>query len=212
MIYDYPNNNEPIRQGDIFLGIPKVEIEFASGLPTCSATNEMERIPWEDIVESGGAAPALLPVLPVPAIVASQNCDARRAADITLCEIKELAQIEKDYDNISNLRKRVNFITRQACVNLKWFYLPPDKQIKFEKTMAVDFLSTINVPRQDLEQLICLRKGCLNEDAADHFRERIAHFYRRYAYNEWYPLNNKEMTIYSEIHKLEPIDWYDYQK
>lgn len=213
MIYEYRNSVEPIRQGDIFLGIPKVEIEFASGLPTCSATDELEKTPWENIVESGDVTSAVLPVRPVPAIVASQDCDAQRAADITLCEIKEFAQIERDYGNIGSLRKRVRFLTRQACINLKWFYLPPDKGIGFDRPMVVDFLSTINVPREELEQLIDLRKGRLHDQVAyDHFRERIAHFYRRFAYNEWYPLNKEEMEIYSQDHELELSDWYDYQK
>lgn len=211
MIYDYPNNNEPIRQGDIFLGIPKVEIEFASGLPTCSATDEMERIPWEDIVESGGAAPALLPVLPVPAIVASQDCDARWGDSITLCEIKEFSEIEKDAAT-AKPAGMVNIITRHARWKLKWFYLPPDETIGFDKKMGVDFFSTIRVPRVDLEKLIELRKARLKPVACDHFRERIAHFYRRYAYNEWYPLNKEEMEIYPNKDALKPSDWYDWQK
>lgn len=212
MIYEYPNSEAPIRQGDIFLGIPKVEIQFASGLPTCSITEKMEKIPWEDIVKEGNITLALLPVIPVPAIVASQDCDARRSVDITLCEIKEFSKIENDFDKITKLEKKVNFITRQSCRNLKWFYLPTCEEIGFNKTMGVDFLSTINLPREDLEQMIDLRKARLKPVAYDHFRERIAHFYRRYAYNEWYPLNSNEMEIYSKNRAVDPSDWYDWQK
>ena len=64
MIYEYLKLDVPIRQGDIFLGVPKVEIEFASGLPTLSVANEMEKIPWENIVQKGVPAPALLPEVP----------------------------------------------------------------------------------------------------------------------------------------------------
>jgi hypothetical protein len=90
--------------------------------------------------------------------------------------------------------------------------LPPDKRIGFDKRMAVDFFSTIRVLREDLEQLKDLRKGCLKTVARDHFRERIAHFYQRYAYNEWYPLSKEEMEIYSKENPVRPSDRYDWQK
>lgn len=213
MIYDFPSTDEPIRQGDIFIGVPKVDIDFASGLPTLSPLEgEVEKIPWEDIVRSGESTPAVLPVAPALAIVASQDCDARWAADITLCEIKEFSQIEKNYGEISKLKKRVNFVTRQSCINLKWFYLPSDERIPFKKNMCVDFLSTINLPHEELESLIGLRKARLKLVAYDHFKERIAHFFRRYAYNEWYPLNKEEMQSYAKEHALEPSDWYPWQK
>ncbi|MFB0554461.1 MAG: hypothetical protein ACETWQ_14245 [Phycisphaerae bacterium] len=210
-IYDYPDNSEAIRQGDIFLGIPKVEIEFASGLPIPTAESEVETIPWEDIVKKGVSETAVLPVLPVPAIVASQDCDARWGDSITLCEIREFSEIEKDAAMAKSARM-IKIITRQARWKLKWFYLPPDETIGFDKRMGVDFFSTMRVPREDLEKLIELRKARLKPVACDHFRERIAHFYRRYAYNEWYPLNKEEMGIYSKDHTVEPSDFYDWQK
>ena len=212
MIYDFPSPDEPIRQGDIFMGVPKVEIEFALGLPTLSPLDEVEKIPWDDIVRSGESTVAILPVVPTSAIVASQDCDSRREADITLCEIKAFSEIEKDYAKISTLKKRVSFVTRQSRRNLKWFYLPSDERIPFKKTMCVDFMITINLPREELEQRIDLRRARLKPIAYDHYRERIAHFFRRYAYNEWYPLNKEEMQSYSQEHGLEPSDLYPWQK
>ena len=150
MIYNIPKQYEPIKQGDIFLGIPKVEIEFAQGLPTI--VDDSTKIPWDDIVNKGEITPAVLPVFPVPAIVISQDCDARREADITLCEIKEFCKIETDYDKISSPPRKVKFLTRQCRINLKWFYLPPDAKLGFDKAMAVDFLSTINVPSRLLKK------------------------------------------------------------
>jgi len=211
MIYDYPSQDEPIKQGDIFLGVPKVEVEFSAGLPALSETNEPEKIPWEDIVKSGATTPAVFSVLPVPAIVASQDCDSRWADTITLCEIREFSEIEKDTAT-AKLAGMIKIITRHARWKLKWFYLPTDETVGFDKRMGVDFFSTIRLPREDLEELIKLRKACLKPIACDHFRERIAHFYRRYAYNEWYPLNKEEMENYSKNLPLKPSDWYDWQK
>jgi len=211
MIYDYPSQDEPIKQGDIFLGIPKVELEFSGGLPVLTETNEPEKIPWEDIVKSGLTTTSVLSVLPVPAIVASQDCDARWGDSITLCEIREFSQVEKNAAT-AKPTSMVRIITRHARWKLKWFYLSPEKTIGFDKRMCVDFFSTIRVPRQDLEELIELRKARLKPVACDHFRERIAHFYQRYAYNEWYPLNKEEMEIYSKDLPLDPSDWYDWQK
>lgn len=211
MIYDYPDNSEAIRQGDIFLGIPKIEVEFASGLPVPTADAEVETIPWEDIVKNGVSETVVLPVLPVPAIVASQDCDARWGDSITLFEIREFSEIEKGAAT-AKPAGMISIITKHSRWKLKWFYLPPDETIGFDKRMGVDFFSTMRVPRVDLEILIELRKARLKAVACEHFRERIAHFYRRYAYNEWYPLNKEEMEIYSKNLPLKPSDWYDWQR
>lgn len=213
MIYDIPNQDEPIRQGDIFFGIPKVDIEFAAGLPTIgpSPDNDLTKTPWDTIAKRDEPTPAVLPVIAVPAIVASQDCDARWGVSITLCEIKEFPQVEADAAT-AKLSGMVKIITRHARSKLKWFYLPPDKRIGFNNRMAVDFFSTIRVLREDLEKLIDMRKGCLKQVARDHFRERIAHFYQRYAYNEWYPLSKEEMEIYSKDNQVQPSERYDWQK
>ena len=210
MIYEYPKSDAPIRQGDIFLGIPKVEIAFASGIPTCSAPDEMEKTPWEEIVESGNVATALLPVLAVPAIVASQDCDVRWGESITLCEIRKFSEVEKNAATATTAGM-IRIITRHARWKLKWFYLPPDKKT-FDGRMGVDFFSTLRVPREDLVKYIELRKARLKPVACDHFRERIAHFYRRYAYNVWYPLNKEEVEAYSKDNTLESSDLYDWHK
>ncbi|MBM4082926.1 MAG: hypothetical protein FJ278_24680 [Planctomycetes bacterium] len=58
----------------------------------------------------------------------------------------------------------------------------------------MDFMVTIRVPLQDLAALRSLRKGRLNPIADEHFRERIAEFFRRYPYDEWYPLDQREFA------------------
>ncbi|MCE5340550.1 MAG: hypothetical protein LLF92_05405 [Planctomycetaceae bacterium] len=210
MIYEFPKEDKPIRQGDIFLGIPKVQIELATGLAVIEPSNDIINTPWDAIWDKKEPTPTVLSVLPVPAIVVSQNCDTRWGESITLCEIKEFDQVEKNAATAIKLSSMISIITQHARWKLKWFYLPPDNKLGFDKRMAVDFLNTIRVLRDDLVMFIKLRKGCLKPVANDHFRERLAHFYRRYAYDEWYPLSKEEMDIYS---KNDPtVSRYDWQK
>ena len=87
-------------------------------------------------------------------------------------------------------------------------YLPPNKEIGFFEKMAVDFMMTLRVPRADLEELRDLRRGRLNEIADEHFRERISEFFRRYPYDEWYPLDREELKAYlDEYPDAKPFPW-----
>ena len=63
---------------------------------------------------------------------------------------------------------------------------------------AVDFRVVLPVPRLDLESMRDLRIARLNQVAREHFREALSHFFRRYAFNEWYPLNREEFNAYAE--------------
>ena len=74
--------------------------------------------------------------------------------------------------------------------------------------MAVDFLVTIRVPREDLENIRSRRCGRLNKVADEHFRERIGEFFRRYPYDEWYALDEQEMDAYTkEYPDTKPFQW-----
>jgi hypothetical protein len=74
--------------------------------------------------------------------------------------------------------------------------------------MGADFLTPIRVPRLTLERLLNFRKGRLNEVAKQHFRERLAEFFRRYAYDEWYPLTRDELAEYRKSYpNAEPFPW-----
>jgi hypothetical protein len=99
--------------------------------------------------------------------------------------------------------------------NLKWFYLPPDQTMGFTDRRAVDFLATLRVARQDLESARHLRRGRLNDVADEHFRERLAEFFRRYPYNEWYPFTKEEFDAYRRSmgpEETESIRPYDHQR
>jgi len=130
--------------------------------------------------------------------------------DITLCEIRQFCDIERKSQNTSAPKSWKNIITQQARINQKWFYLPPDEKVGFTDKMGVDFLVTLRVPRADLEALRSLRKGRLNGIADEHFRERIAEFFRRYPYDEWYPLNKEELATYvAEYPDAKPFPWQE---
>lgn len=128
--------------------------------------------------------------------------------DITLCEIRSFRDVERKAAQTSSAKSWKNIITQHARINLKWFYLPPDAQMGFADKMAVDFTVTLRVPRTDLEDLRDLRKGRLNEVADEHFRERIGEFFRRYPYDEWYPLDRDELRVYlNEYPDAVPFPW-----
>lgn len=212
MIYDFIDANAPIRQGDIFEGLPKVEVSLAE-LSVINDRNEAEAVTWDAIRQSGGPVTALLPLKSVWAMVITQDCDTIRAPDISLCEIRQLRSVIK-LDDPTTPKKWVSWIRRQAVANQKWFYMPPDPQLGFGDRMAVDFLASIRVAREDLENVRHLRKGRLNVTADEHFREKLAEFFRRYPYNEWYPFNKDEFEAYRDDNggEAELIVPYPYQR
>jgi hypothetical protein len=77
--------------------------------------------------------------------------------------------------------------------------------------MAVDFRIVLPVKRQELERLKDLRIARLNHIACEHFRETLGQFFRRYAYNEWYPLTKEEFRCYAQD-RDEPVAPYPWQE
>lgn len=207
MIYSYPDLASPIRQGDIFVGLPRIDISLA-GVVVLKDNDEHVEMPWEDIALSGEPVTAAIALRPVAAIVANQDCDTLHGRDVTLCEIRPFRDVERSAKDISAPAKWVKMLTQHARINLKWFYLPPDTQLGFADKMAVDFMVTLRVARADLERLRHFPKARLNDVADEHFRERIAEFFRRYPYDEWYPLNQEELVQYRKDHpEVEPFSW-----
>lgn len=208
MIYEFPDITAPIRQGDIFLGLPRVDISLNHVLIVSEAGERIAK--WAEVAQRGEPVNMIVPVRPVAAIVATQDCDAIRGRDITLCEIREFTDVERKANEKTSPKGWKNIITQHARINQKWFYLPPDAKIGFSEKMAVDFMVTLRVPRSELDQLRDLRKGRLNSVADEHFRERIAEFFRRYPYDEWYPLNQDELKIYmNEYPETKPFPWQE---
>lgn len=211
VIYEFPDSTAPIRQGDIFFGLPRIDIS----LDRVIMVNQLgERIStWEDIAEKGEPVNIMVPVQPVNAIVVTQDCDNIRNQYITLCEIRNFTDVEGKCKNITAPKSWRKIITQHARINQKWFYLPPDNNIPFTDKMAVDFIVTLRVLRTDLENLRDLRRGRLNDIADEHFRERIGEFFRRYPYDEWYPLDNDEMNSYiNDYPEVNPFPWQKVKK
>jgi hypothetical protein len=88
MIYDLPDPQARIRQGDIFGQIPYIEFDPAQLLVVADAGKpEAEVLDWLQIAARMERTPALVTFRSVYAIVITQDCDAVRATDIAMCEI-----------------------------------------------------------------------------------------------------------------------------
>lgn len=206
MIYESTSPEVPIRQGDIFIGLPRIDLSLRE---IVLAHSEGDRVvSWQELAGNTEPVAIIVPVRPVAAIVATQDCDAARSHDITLCEIRGFREVEGKSKDTTSPKSWKNIITQHARINQKWFYLPPDPAIGFKEKMAVDFLVTLRVAREDLEMLRSLRRGRLNATADEHFRERIGEFFRRYPYDEWYPLDGKELDEYKKDYPdTRPFAW-----
>ena len=211
MIYEVPEPAAPIRQGDIFEGVPRIDLSIAQ-LSILNEKNEPEIVAWEAIRRQAGPITAVTALRSVRAIVITQDCDTVRAPDISLCEIRPFFDVNK-VSPPGNAKRWGDLLSRQAIANLKWFYLPPDPNVGFGERMAVDFLATLRVSRVELEAARHMRRGRLNATADEHFRERLSEFFRRYPYNEWYPFTKDEFAAYREARREEAelIKPYPYQ-
>lgn len=212
MIYEYPNIDQPIRQGDIFNNIPRIEYD-PNSLDVISDDESAFQGNWLSIIQDGKEAiTSIVGMRPVWAIVISQDCETLRTDNITFCEINLFKSVEKLSKDASKPKKFMSIITKHARINQKWFYLPPDEEIGFLEKMAVDFSVVAHISRNYLEKnLQYLRCGCLSSIAREHFRERLSEYFRRYPYNEWYALDKSEFEAY-KASKPEPIDPYPWQK
>ena len=188
------------------MGLPRIDISLNKILILSEAGQSVAK--WAEIALKGDPVDIIVPVRPVEAIVVTQDCDAVNGRDITLCEIRAFRDVERKSKDTKVAKSWKNLITQHARLNQKWFYLPPDSGISFSEKMAVDFMVTLRVPRAELEELRDLRKGRLNKIADEHFRERIGEFFRRYPYDEWYPLNQDELKAYEkEYPGIKPFPW-----
>lgn len=212
MIYKRLDATEPIRQGDIFSGVPRIEASFDQ-LPVVNEQELVEEVSWRELLRSGqeDVVTALVSIRPVQAIVITQDCDTVRSPYISLCEICDFRQVEGRSKDTATPKSWMSIITQHARINLKWFYLPEDPDIGFTIKMGVDFRRVLRVDREQLESMVTdHRVARLNEVALPHFRERLAEFFRRYPYDEWYPLDKAELEAYQKVHP--EIEIYPWQK
>ena len=210
MIYEAVSTDVPIQQGDIFRNIPRVEFSM-SQLIVDEGDEEKELTTWDEVVSTGSdPVTALLPVEPVIGIVITQNCDASRGRDICLCQVSPFLPSVGQESEPKNANKWNSLILKHMRSSPRIFYLPMGDGI-FDQRMAVDFRSVLRVPLKELYDMRQHRIARLNEVANEHFRESLGQFFRRYAFNEWYPLTKEEAEAYAEK-SPEEIHLYPWQK
>src|SRR5205823_3299209 len=148
MIYDFPEETLPIRQGDLFRTLPRVDISL-NAIQAFKPDHNMTEQPWEALAHDNVVeVEAVLPITGVMGIVISQDCDAERAEDLSLCEIRNFADVFPPAKNTEKAAKWMKIITVEARRNPKWFYLPPAKGV-FDTRMAVDFFATFRLSRTE---------------------------------------------------------------
>lgn len=222
-MYSKSNINEPIRQGDIFRWLPKIDVVLGEALlPIITETNEMgeKEVDWfqlaQTLISTGttsdnGVKRVAVTVKSVYGIVISQDCDAARGENIVFAEIKPLKEIKmfRDMKEPPAPSSVIKMVKEHTQKNQKWFFLSDSRDLGFERKMGVDFDSIFEVKREMLIRHIePLRIGRLEDEVAwPHFRERVAEFFRRYPYNEWYPLNAEEARVYEEDQKSSNPDY-----
>ncbi len=212
MIYETVDSDTPIRQGDIFRHIPRVDLSLST---LAVVDNVGQRsVSWRDLLEEPDSATgvsAVLTLTPVDAIVITQNCDAVRGEYLCLCQVDAFLQATGKAEAPKTAKKWSTLITQHSRTNLRWFYLPADPRVHFDQPMAADFRVIMRVPRSDLDGMRDLRVGRLDKLATEHFRESLAQFFRRYPYDDWYPLTKEQFEAYAESCP-EPVKPYPWQQ
>lgn len=212
MIYEAIDVEAPIRQGDIFCHMPRVD--FSLSKLAVIDDDGQRRVTWRDVIAEGGhgaVVAAVLPIKSVDAIVITQDCDAVRGEYVCLCQIDDFLQATGKKEPPKTPKKWQSLLKQHSRANVRWFYLPGDQDIGFSGPMAADFRVILRVPRDELDGMRDLRVGRLIEMAKEHFRETLAYFFRRYPYNEWYALTKEQFEAYSE-ESPEPVEPYPWQK
>lgn len=208
MIYEAVGTEDPIQQGDLFAHIPRVDFSLGALSLVEDDNDELRQTNWHD-VDPGSEVAAVLSIKSVSAIVVTQNCDARRGHYICLSQIDPFLTATGESPP-KNADKWQSLIMKYSRTNPRFFYLPADAAVGFAEPMAADFRVILRVPREDLEQLRPTgRIGRLNTTALDHFREKLAYFFRRHAFDEWYPLSREEFQAYADRcgEPVEPFPW-----
>lgn len=207
MIYETVSADHPILQGDIFRHVPRVDFSLAT-IPVVEDDGTHEES-WAEVPLNSEIA-AVLAVKSVTGIVVTQNCDAQRGEYLCLAQVDPFLAALRQSVPPKNADKWRSLIIGQAKTNNRLFYLPADQAVGFTEPMIADFRIIVRVPRNDLENLRNRRIGTLNKVANEHFREALSHFFRRYAYNEWYPLTKDQFEAYSN-HSEEPLEPFPWQ-
>jgi len=180
MIYQLVDADKPLEQGDIFRSVPNPQFSLAKLVIAPTDEESPEEVSWHELVQCDQAdgVTALVAFESVTAIVISQNCDAARGRDISLCALEPLT--EHIQVPSSNPKKWNNQLLKHAH-NPRYFYLPADSAVSIPDSMSADFRAVLRLKRQDLlDMRATCRLGRLNDIAGEHLRESLAQFFRRY--------------------------------
>lgn len=210
MIYEPVDVDLPLRQGDIFVSIALPEWSMTE-VPRLKEDGSFEQIDLSAVnAPTDVHAVVLLRMSTV--IVVSQDCDCARGEYVSVAPVVGISTIIPDGQEPKNPKRWASYISKSAKEKLRYFYLPPDGNRVIAVKSVADFRSVSRVRLADMLSVRARgRRMRLNEVASDHFKEQLAHFFRRYAYNEWYPMDRDEFAAYREEKKAEQIDPYGWQ-
>lgn len=187
MIYRSVSAHKEIRQGDIFHNLPFVRFDLED-LNVISKEESVEQKSWREITEE--RTPIIAELEKNFAIVITQDCDCLRNTYISLDIIRPLER------NITSAKVWMKTIIKINQKEPSKMYLPPDSNFNIPQRMIIDFSTTFHLLRENINSNKDLRICRLNNEALEHFQEKLANYFRRYASDEYYPLNLEEMDEY----------------
>jgi len=193
MIYQSVPLEDDIRQGDIFINLPFIYANLEE-LNVYNTETTFRQISIDQIEEKEGSILTLFEKMDF-SIVLSQDCDCLRSPFISLIVITEWER------NIRSHKSWMNEIIKLNDDSPYRMYLPPEEDFNIIKRMFIDFSLIFYARRENLENLRTLRICRLNIEAMEHYREKLAYYFHRYAYTEYYPPNRKEMDEYEKWRK-----------
>jgi hypothetical protein len=192
MIYDAVSEVDPIRQGDIFLDIPFFRFNLEK-IPVFVTSGNLAPLQWSDITND--EVEILASLEKADGIVLSQDCDCLRSHSISFMRI---IKWDKSCESEKNW---MNSIVELNTKKIDNFYLPINEELGLNERKIIEFATIFQLDRETLKSLKNFRRCRLNQEALEHFRWKIAHYFRRYSYDEYYPLTASEMDAYE--HKNE---------
>ncbi len=189
MVYDSVSLEDNLRQGDIFWNLPYVYFNLDE-LFVFYNESLFEETSWIDLKKE--EVQILASAERTYAIILSQDCDCIREEFISLFIVSDW---DKAYTSSKKWMLEIINLNRSSPSKM---YLPHDKNFNIEKKMHIDFCQIFQIKRENLENLKNLRICRLNEEAMEHFREKVAYYFHRYAFDEYYPLDKNEMDKYEK--------------
>ncbi len=205
--YTAPSNSDPLEQGDIFAGLPLPVLHWDS----IEYVNNLLDLETKNLSDLGDEPfHAQIKVDRVYGVLCSQNCDVIRGDSLLFAQIRPFHEVMPSYKDKTSPKEWKDLITKNSRLNAGWFYLP--KESPFIERMAIDFSSMIMVRRINGYPYENMRIARLPNVANDHFRAKLSDYFRRYAYDEWYPLSMEELEKYKHDNKDPDIQNFPWQE